>query len=574
MSAYYDASYSTPLTLQSSAADVTLGPGASIEALGPAGTYALPPGAPMPLYGAVFGPGGSAFSITNLGLIEAVSPTNAPAGFGIVLGGAGEVVNEGTIAGGIFLAGAGTIINTGGITGASAGVVLAGGGTLVNAGSIGGGAEAVSFGGGAALLVIEEGAVFSSGVTAGLHGAATLELGSASAGSFDMGGSVNGFGAITFDSGQDWCLEGSVTELGGNFTEISGFSAGDTIILDGFKASSAVFDTAAGALDLRNIGGTITQLALAGPYAAGQFHITPLLQGSTMITLCFARGTRILTPAGERPVEALAPGDAVVTWHSGLARLKWIGRQSFAGPALACHRERLPVCLRPGALGADMPRRALYLSPGHAVLLDGILVLARDLINGITIFQDEAVRAVEYFALELERHDCVLAEGVFAESFADAPGLRCQFHNAASFQAQFPDHAPPLALSLCAPRPLAGPALEAVLAPVAARAAALIEPGRVRGFIDLMTADGHVEGWAQDCAHPELAVPLEIRAGGAQLGTCLACHHREDLRLAGIGRGHAKFSFDAPANLPVTVHGGADGAALPLTEMCRLRQAG
>lgn len=516
----------------------------------------------------------AAGSITNSGTVA-----GAPAGAaGIFLPQGGSVTNAapGLITGGygIYAAGAPAYVRNAGTirAAASAGIALRAGGTVVNAGTIEGGTghDAVYFGAGAARLVIEAGSVLDGGAVAARAAAATLELGEAGGGaSFDMGGTVNGFDAITFDAGQDWSLEGGITELGGIFTGITGFASGDTIILDGFTASSATF--AGGVLDLYNARGTIEQLALVGPYSAGQFNVAGVAQG-TAITLCFARGTRILTPTGERAVEDLRPGNAVVCWRAGIARLKWVGYQSFAAPFLARDPERLPVRIMAGALGDNMPRRDLWVSPGHAVLLEGALVLARDLVNGITVRQDEAPALVEYFALELERHDCVLAEGVFAESFADGPGLRGQFHNAAAFHAAFPDYEAPAALRLCAPRPLAGAALEKLVRPVAARAAARITPGRLRGYVDIMEVGGHMEGWAQDLDHPELPVLLEIRLGGTLVATTLACFYRADLRQAGIGKGRAKFSFDAPPGS--TVHFAATGAMLPLTDACRKRPAG
>ncbi len=57
------------------------------------------------------------------------------------------------------------------------------------------------------------------------------------------------------------------------------------------------------------------------------------------------------------------------------------------------------------------------LSPHHALYLDGMLIEAKDLINGVSIVQADRVEKVEYFHIELETHDVIIAEGALAESF-------------------------------------------------------------------------------------------------------------------------------------------------------------
>jgi hypothetical protein len=80
-----------------------------------------------------------------------------------------------------------------------------------------------------------------------------------------------------------------------------------------------------------------------------------------------------------------------------------------------------------GAFGGDLPRRHLLLSPDHAVFVDDVLIPVRCLINGTTITQVER-KIVEYYHVELPRHDVLLAEGLAAESYLDA-GDRGNFAN-------------------------------------------------------------------------------------------------------------------------------------------------
>ena len=183
------------------------------------------------------------------------------------------------------------------------------------------------------------------------------------------------------------------------------------------------------------------------------------------------------------------------------------------------------------------------------MLVDGQLVLAWSLVNGVTITQDWSAPELHYFQIELEAHDCVIAEGAWSETYADGPGLREQFHNAAEFAALYPDHAPPDELSLCAPRPERGAKLDAVLRPVVARASSALKPGPLRGYIDRIEAPWAIIGWATDTDHPELPVLLEVLLEDQVIGTVLACDHRADLAEAGIAQGRCAFFMKSPVRL-------------------------
>ena len=58
-----------------------------------------------------------------------------------------------------------------------------------------------------------------------------------------------------------------------------------------------------------------------------------------------------------------------------------------------------------------------------------MLIEAKDLINGVSIVQAERVEKVEYFHIELDSHDVIIAEGALSESFIDDDS-RGMFHNA------------------------------------------------------------------------------------------------------------------------------------------------
>jgi hypothetical protein len=229
------------------------------------------------------------------------------------------------------------------------------------------------------------------------------------------------------------------------------------------------------------------------------------------------------------------------------------------------------VRIAAGALGPKLPKRDLYVSPGHSMLINGILVLAAALVNGVTITQDWAGEDIHYVQLEFESHDCVLAEGAWSESFADGPGMRGMFHNAAEFYQMFPAYHAPDAFTMCAPRPEGGAALEAALRPILALATSA-KAGPLQGWID--HAGGEIlEGWAVDAAQPAWPVMLEVLLGDWVLGETLACFYREDLKKSGFRQGWCGFVFSLPENLPFSARRNlrvrrAGGLDLPMTAEC------
>jgi glycosyltransferase involved in cell wall biosynthesis len=185
------------------------------------------------------------------------------------------------------------------------------------------------------------------------------------------------------------------------------------------------------------------------------------------ITPCYCDGTLILTDRGELPVETLAIGDRVITADGTARPIRWIGRRSYAG-RFARGTHVLPICFKAGALDVDSPRRDLWVSPHHAMFLDGVLIEAIDLVNGVSIFQAERVERVDYFHIELDSHDIIVAEGALSESFVDDDS-RGMFQNAHEFAALYPDRLTQPA-RYCAPRIAFGTELEAVRRLIAHRA--------------------------------------------------------------------------------------------------------
>jgi hypothetical protein len=153
---------------------------------------------------------------------------------------------------------------------------------------------------------------------------------------------------------------------------------------------------------------------------------------------CFLAGTLIATPDGPRAVEDLVIGASVLTAGGGVAKVKWLGRQTVA--ALFDRAEdRAPIRIAAGALGDDLPVRDLKLTADHALLLSGVLVQAGALVNGATIRRMTAAETGErytVFHVETEGHQIILAEGVPAETFVDNV-TRQRFDNYAEYAALY-----------------------------------------------------------------------------------------------------------------------------------------
>jgi Hint domain len=146
---------------------------------------------------------------------------------------------------------------------------------------------------------------------------------------------------------------------------------------------------------------------------------------------CFLKGTTIRTADGDRKIEDLAVGDLLPTVFGGACPIQWIGRYRFrrSDPTKAWVRDVLPIRVARSALGPDVPHADLYITQAHALLIDGVLVAAGNLINGTTITRHDAseLDELEFFHIKLERHDVIYAEGAPCETLLNVD------ENAANF---------------------------------------------------------------------------------------------------------------------------------------------
>jgi len=295
-----------------------------------------------------------------------------------------------------------------------------------------------------------------------------------------------------------------------------------------------------------NGGGTLVKAGTALYDSNGNEQYNPYVvqgyPGETQIAdgfaECFCAGTRIATPAGEKPVETLREGDDVLTLHRGARRIRRITRSQYDGRFVKSNHLILPVQIRAHALAPNVPARDLRVSPGHGLYCQGVLVPAWRLVNGTTMTQAAVAGVIHYFHLELDSHEVLLAENCPAESYYD------------------------LAQALLAPLPRVENG--ALIREIQLRA------GPKRSFARGRRLHGNVEqagpercvGWVRDLDDPEAPVWLDITSGGRRVSRVLANHFRADVRKAGYGSGCCGFDVALPAGLrgPVEVRGAAYGA--------------
>jgi len=279
-------------------------------------------------------------------------------------------------------------------------------------------------------------------VTGQIAGNGTIDLLGANttlvAGVSDLGGPAVAFDLNATSVPEEIVLTGAlspgqtVTDLG----RLANFYFGDSIDFTMFTNIGTVNAVAGGSMQVVGTlagGGTATY-----DFNNYQSNITVFnvvsqgANGTVLEATCFAAGSRVLTPAGERAVETLAEGDLLTVLNDGVTAVEpicWVGRLSIDLRRHARPEMVAPVRIRRGAFADGVPHRDLLLSPEHCVFTDGHLVSAKCLVNGMTIVQDYDQPAIEYYHIETRDHAIAVAEGLPVETYLDT-GNRAIFENA------------------------------------------------------------------------------------------------------------------------------------------------
>jgi hypothetical protein len=146
---------------------------------------------------------------------------------------------------------------------------------------------------------------------------------------------------------------------------------------------------------------------------------------------CLLKGTKISTPLGELPVDELEIGDEVCTLD-GIKKVKWIGYQKIRIASKDEARNARAIRVARFALDDKTPHRDLYLSPGHRLFLNEVLIPVMYLVNDATVAQHSGSETIEYYNVEFDTHEVIFAEGAAVESYSGSH--RESFDNFADFE--------------------------------------------------------------------------------------------------------------------------------------------
>lgn len=246
-----------------------------------------------------------------------------------------------------------------------------------------------------------------------------------------------GTGADTLDggSGNDVLTGGE----GADWFAGTGLGDGASDVVTDFEATGGdVIDLSSHFATLDDVVAATTELAdgsilITLPAGSGGGSVQVLdttiaqLSATNVNVVCFAAGTRILTPQGAQLVETLAPGQQVVTFDGTPKILRAVNRRRLGPYELSDRPNLWPVEIAPDALGPGVPQEVLRVSPQHRILIDSpisrrmtggtALVAAHQLLGLPGIQQPRPDAGCDYLHLVFAGHEVISANGCWSESF-------------------------------------------------------------------------------------------------------------------------------------------------------------
>ena len=161
----------------------------------------------------------------------------------------------------------------------------------------------------------------------------------------------------------------------------------------------------------------------------GASYYSQSASNKNTIPACYARGTRIATPDGERRIETLKVGDLVCTADGNPVEIRWLWRrmEHFDRPDA-----EFPMRFTSECLGAGRPQRSLVVSAQHRIAVGfpdqlanepKALVPAKALANLAGVHVMHARKSIQWWHIVCDRHVLLLANGIVSESMLLGPQM-------------------------------------------------------------------------------------------------------------------------------------------------------
>ncbi|WP_138422371.1 Hint domain-containing protein [Maritimibacter alexandrii] len=225
--------------------------------------------------------------------------------------------------------------------------------------------------------------------------------------------------------------DGYVVDMGAGIPDM-GQNWGVALIDNG--GTVLQFVSGEGSVMTASDGPAVGETSIAGPVTSGGQSIVTNDQGGTYVVEaspnpgtipCFARGTLISTPQGERPIEDLQIGDLVYTLDHGAQPIFF--KSARRVDLEDAPTERKPILISAHAFAPGCPTKDLVLSAQHRVLVGGFdqipdaygeetLVPAKALTLFPNIREMKGARSIEWFHIGFQQHQIIRAAGCYVES--------------------------------------------------------------------------------------------------------------------------------------------------------------
>ncbi|QEE84660.1 Hint domain-containing protein [Acetobacter oryzoeni] len=220
-------------------------------------------------------------------------------------------------------------------------------------------------------------------------------------------------------------------QWGANKVNIENLKDGDRLGVDGTQVTTATLS--ANNVALTTTSGTpiqVKSVTYDSSYkdAPTQGETQTITIDSGQGVICFLAGSMIATPNGVVAVENIRRGDEVLTFVNGVTHVRpvvWAGMaQATVNPALPDDMAGYPVRILADAIAPGVPYQDLLVTAEHGIFANGMLVPARMLVNGSSIFFDRSITAYAYYHVETAEHSIIMANGMLTESYLDTGNRR------------------------------------------------------------------------------------------------------------------------------------------------------